>query len=279
MNSNNSITMDLENLQQKYSDLLIKYKAAVSEYILFLNNESKKSRQDQPELVSIQGQAYIGTDSAGQSSAKTLQDCIASCSSNSKCTGATFISNKCDIRTGDSEITPSTNDSYAIIPKSKQLLLNMENINQQLLIINKEINDKIQIYQPQYYENNKMGKQKTQELLAHYENLSKERETILKMLNQYEILDRTEEQNQIKINQNYYTYILLTILAIAIIYLLYKASFINMPSTVQYGGDLGIGTYYIIFIIILIIISLNFYFRYFYKFSYIHLLYHYLSNI
>ena len=213
--------------------------------------------------MSIQGQAYIGTDSAGQSSAKTLQDCIASCSSNSKCTGATFISNKCDIRTGDSEITPSTNDSYAIIPKSKQLLLNMENINQQLLIINKEINDKIQIYQPQYYENNKMGKQKTQELLANYENLSKERETILKMLNQYEILDRTEEQNQIKINQNYYTYILLTILAIAIIYLLYKASFINMPSTVQYGGDLGIGTYYIIFIIILIIISLNFYFRYF----------------
>lgn len=337
MSSNKLNTMDLENLQQQYSDLLIKYKASVSEYILFLNEESKKpclnytstskgisqdcydyiwSRSgcstnapsassswaqgqtlndliydsflwatmtdqqhrtgcygnstsysnetspnyniNQPELVSIQGQAYLGTDSAGQSTATTLQDCIASCASNSKCTGATFISNKCDIRTGDSEITTSSNDSYAIIPKSKQLLLNIENINQQLLNINKEINDKIEIYQPEYYKNTENGKTQTQQLLANYENLTKERESILEMLNQYETLDRTDQQNQIKITQNYYSYILLVILAIAVLYLLYKFSFPSIPNTVQYGGDLGIGTYYFIFVIILAIIVINF---------------------
>lgn len=269
-NSNNqktsiSITMDLEKLQQKYSNLLTKYKAAVSEYVLFLNQQSKqpcgtyKSTSkciNQSPFVSIKGQAFIGTGSAGQSTATTLQDCEASCAKLSNCSGATFISGKCDIRVGDSPIITSSENSYAIIPKSKQLLYNMENINQQLLAINKEINNKIQTNQPIFYKNDTEVKQKTKELLSNYENLTKERETILELLNQYETLDRTDEQNLIKINQNYYSYILLTVLAFAVFYILYRISITSETPTIQYGGDLGINAYYILFFIILITIMI-----------------------
>lgn len=256
-NTTNSNAMDLENLQQKYSELLVKYKAAVSEYILFLNNSSSDSNT--PQFVSIQGQAYLGTGSAGQSTATNLQDCIASCSSNSKCSGATFVSNKCDIRSGDSSIITSSNDSYAIVPKSKQLLLNMETLNQQLLVINKEINDKIQIYQPQYYTNTEEGKQKRLELIKNYVELNQERNSLTELLSQHDTLDSVDDENQIKINQNYYSYILLMILVIVIFFLLYKMSSTSVSSNVQYGGSLGLQTYIIILIMILIIIAINYF--------------------
>ena len=38
----NSITMDLENLRQKYSNLLIQYKGAVADYVKYLNEQSKQ---------------------------------------------------------------------------------------------------------------------------------------------------------------------------------------------------------------------------------------------
>lgn len=231
--------MDLENMQQKYSNLLIKYKQSVTDYISSINNQ-------QNTLVSIQGMAYVGTGSAGQSTANTLQDCEAACSSNSSCAGATFISGKCNLRTGDSSVIPSSNDSYAIISKSKQLLMNTEDLNAQLLMLNKEITNKINNTQPVYdnliVENN----EKSQELIQNYRELEIERENIAKLLEQYETLDITENENQTYTNTNYYFYILLIALAIVVIFLLFKLS---MPATLsnissfQYGGLLIANAY------------------------------------
>jgi len=270
-----SITMDLENLKQQYSNLLLQYKSAVTDYINYLNVQSQQpcgsytsssKGIDQAcynqELVSIQGQAFNGTGSAGQSSATTLQDCIASCSNSDTCTGATFISNKCEIRTGDSPIVPSSNNSYAIIPKGKQLLLNMENINQQLLDVNKELVGKIQISEPAYNQQSSETTSKNQELIQNYQNLIQEREKIAEILNQYETLDNTDNENQIKITQNYYSYILLFILAIAFIFLLYKIIPTNATQVIQYGGELGSNAYYMVFGLIIFIIILNFAIKY-----------------
>jgi hypothetical protein len=260
LNYTTSITMDLENMQQNYSNLLLQYKRAVTDYISSLNN------QQSDELVSIQGMAYTGTGSAGQSTANTLQDCEAACSSNSSCSGATFVAGKCNIRTGDSSILPSSNDSYVIIPKSKQLLINMENLNRQLLILNKAIINKINNIQPVYDDLIVENDEKSQELIKNYEELEIERENIAKLLEQYETLDRTENENKININQNYYSYILLFLLAIAVIFLLFKISsptnLSNTPSF-QYGGQLNVNAYYILFIIIMLVIVINLSVKYF----------------
>lgn len=248
MNSNEnqnskSITMDLENLRQKYSNLLIKYKAAVTDYVNYLNVQSQQQCSDlssnntncknNEKLVSIQGKAFNGTGSAGQSTATTLENCMAECAHSKTCSGATFISNKCKLRIGDSPIVPSSQDSYAIIPKGKELLLNIEDINQQLLDVNKELVNKIKVTEPVYDEINKDAALKNLELIQTYESLLEERRNIVKLLNEYETLDNTENQTQININQNYYLYVLLFILAFVIVMLLYKMFSSGNISSVQ----------------------------------------------
>lgn len=253
-NKSNSITMDLENLRQKYSNLLIQYKAAVADYVGFLNEQSQ---QPCGEYVALQGQAFNGTGSAGQSTATSLQDCIASCSSSNTCTGATFVSNRCEIRTGDSPLVASSEKSYAIIPKGKQLLLNMENINIQLLEANKELLNKIDSSKLVYAEKNQQNTSKNQELIQNYKKLLKERRNIAEVLNQYETLDNAQNENEIKITQNYYLYILLFVLVVAIIILMYNMLGPNLSPVIQSGGKLGINAYYTIFGLVLFVIILN----------------------
>ncbi len=216
-NKDYSNIMDLEELQQKYSVLLIKYKQAVTNYVNYANT-------DKTSMISIPNFAYLGKSSAGETDVNTIQDCEAVCSSNSKCTGATFISGKCNIRTGDSSIISSTSDSYAIIPKNKQLLMNMEDINKQLLELNAKISKKIKTSQPMYDELKKQQYKQNIELMKSYKELEEERENIIYLMNQYETLETSENTNQIRTNQQYYIYILLTLLAIAITFLLIKVS-------------------------------------------------------
>jgi hypothetical protein len=264
-NKSNSTTIDLEKLQQKYNTLLAQYKSAVYEYTNFLSQQANKPKNTQM-LVSIKGYAFNGTGIAGQSQATTLQDCEAECAKLSNCSGATFVSNKCLLRSGDSPIMLSSQGSYAIILKSKQLLLNMEYINQQLMAINKQIVNKIKTSEPKYYKYASESSKNTQELINNYDYLTSEREKILNLLRQYETLDEAENQNQIKINQNYYSYILLSILAIAVIFLLYKVSIPSIPSSqpvVQSSGELGISAYYIVFFLIFLTLGIHYFYKYF----------------
>jgi hypothetical protein len=274
--NSNSFSMDLESLRQKYSNLLIQYKAAVADYVNYLNRLTTIANPDykpsasnykinREEYTSLQGMAFNGTGTAGQSDATTLQECQASCANLSNCTGATFVSEKCLVRTGDSPIVTAGNDSYAIIPKSKQLLLNMEDINQQLLDTNKELTKKINIVEPIFDKTSQDATSKNQDLINNYKVLNEERENILNLLRQYETLESVDNENLVKINQNYYSFILLSILAIAIIFLLYKFSFSGntTPQIVQSGGELSSNIYYIIFGILLLIIGINCYNKYF----------------
>jgi NADH:ubiquinone oxidoreductase subunit 3 (subunit A) len=257
----NSITLDLVTLQKNYSNLLIRYQTAVADYMNFLNN------QEDQTYVNLQGYSYLGTGSAGQTSATTLQDCQSACHANSACTGATFVSNTCLLRTGDSSIIPSDKNHYAIVPKVKQMLMNIENLNQQLINVNKQIADKIYEGQPVYYSiDSEVGKQ-SKELIQNYENLIEERDNIKNLLKEYETLDNTESENQIKINENYYSFILFFILAGVIIFFITKLSsgVSNTPTqSVKYVGELGINAYIILFILIIIIIIINFLLKYFY---------------
>jgi hypothetical protein len=342
-----SITMDLENLRKKYSNLLIKYQAAVAEYNTYLNEQQKMpckkfsidSRGIDNDCVNyiwkkagcgtgsvniandeqtpsftlgtiiffswilstderyreqcygtstkyntstspdfninsqsfgtIKGMAFPGTGNAFDiklgpnqqyTTSKTLQECIASCSSSPNCTGATFVSNKCMIRTGDTALVSSSPDSYAIIPKEKQLLLNMEDINKEMLDTNAKIENIIKTSTDVYDKTIKDSYIKNKELVANYEKLLDERRSIAEKLNQYETLDNVENERQMTITKNYYTYILLTILAVVSIILFYKiiVSKTSQPGPIiQSGGKLGTSAYYIVFGLVLFVIILS----------------------
>jgi NADH:ubiquinone oxidoreductase subunit 3 (subunit A) len=169
------------------------------------------------------------------------------------------------IRTGDSLVVSSSPNSYAIIPKGKQLLLNMEDINKQLLDINTQITKKIKVSEPIYNKTNQETYLKNKELIDTYEKLLDERKTIVEILNQYESLDNAENENQIKTTKHYYTYILLSILVIAIIIILYRMSGSGTSTVtpiIQSGGDLGPSAYYIVFGLIIFVIILRFVINY-----------------
>lgn len=264
-NKSKSISMDLENLQQNYSNLLIKYQQAVSDYMNYLNNVDISSNNP---FVFIKGQAFNGTGTAGESTASTLQNCMASCANLKGCTGATFVSNQCELRTGDSPVVPSTQNSYAIIPKSKQLLLNMENINQQLINTNQKIINVTKAANPVYNSQTIERGLQQEDLLNNYQQLEEERKKISELLQEYEELDNEAIENNINIDKYQYTYVLLFILVVGIIYVLFKLSYPSEASVIsepniQYGGDLGNNTYIIILGIFVVIILI----KYFYNFS------------
>ena len=239
----------------------------------YVHTSAPNYKINSEQYTSIKGSVFWGTGQVGFNNSATVGECQASCATTDGCTGATFNPTDhgepmCWLRGGDGSIInqgTAPND-YALVPKSKQLLLNMEDINQQLIDANKELLQKINLSKPIFERNTQEGINKNQDLLDNYKNLTAERENILELLKQYETLDNTENENQIKITQNYYTYILLLILAVLIVFLLVKVGSPKLQSvatTIQSGGELGSNTYYIIFAIILIIVGINIFSKYF----------------
>ena len=260
MNNNNNLTsvvMDLENLQINYSNLLIKYQKAISDYINFLNFDSNNKL-----LIEIAGSVFLGSKDLSQNNSPTLKDCEVSCLNTTGCTGATFNSTAyeqpmCLLKSGDGPLIKGLATDYAIIPKGKQLIMNIDNLNRQLISINKKITDKIKSDEPIYNKNNLDVLNQSQKLQSNYKELLEERNNINSLLNEYKTLDEINEDNQIKINQNYYYYIILFIVVIIVVFLLIKLTTLS-NSQVQYGGKLDKNAYYILFIIVIITIAINY---------------------
>jgi len=272
---NNSATMDLENLQKKYSNLLAKYKSTVNEYTNFLS-EQAINPDKKPSFSTSKGYSIIGSEIIGQNKSQTLQECEASCAKLSNCTGATFITPKgneqgCVLSGGDIRRVEDQEHVYAVITTGKQLLLNMESINEQLIATNKEIVNKIKQVEPEINKNVNEMSSKNQELVNNYKDLMEERDEISKLLKDYDTLDSAEDENQIKITKNYYSYILLLIVAIAFIFLLYSISFPSYgqspygPSpygTGSYGqfyGGTGSNAYLIVLLLLFLTVGLYFF--------------------
>jgi len=277
---NNSATMDLENLQKNYSNLLAKYKSAVNEYTNFISDQTNNPDK-KPSFTTINGYAVIGSERIGIKNISSLQECEASCAKLSNCTGATFITPKgnnrgCILSGGDLKVLRDREGTYAIIPKGKQLLLNMESINEQLIATNKEIITKIKNIQPVINKNVNQMSNKNRELVNNYKNLMEEREEISNLLKDYDTLDTTEDENQIKITKNYYSYILLLIVVIVFIFLLYSISFPSYGPSSYYSqspyepspyGQSFVGSgsngFLIVLLLLLLTVGLYFFTKYF----------------
>ena len=108
--------------------------------------------------------------------------------------------------------------------------------------------------------------QKNTELIQNYTELLDEREKIAEMLQSYEDLDKSQQEGGMRVTQKHGTYILLAIIAIGVIFLLYKFSGIltsqpqgNSQNYIQTGGEVPQSTYYVLFIVIILIILFNYY--------------------
>ena len=257
-----SIVLDLESLSAQYKNYLIEYQQAVANYVNFLKHPPSNS-----SMSTVNGSSYWGTSSVGENVSQTLQQCEASCANTAGCTGATFNPPNngqvnCFLRGGDSNLSPGSDNDYAILPTATMLLLIVKNINQQLTDVNSQIQQKTNAGQPLYDEQSEQRGLQTFELIGQFIQLNQEREKINQVLNEYQTLDQAQTQGDIMINQNYYSFLLLLGLAIVILIILYKFGFSstteNTPPLLQSGGELGINAYYIVFGIIIVAFFLHF---------------------
>jgi hypothetical protein len=262
------MSMNLENLQQKQSNLLIQYKQAVADYLSFVQSPPSTS-----DMVSIQGRAFVGTGSAGQSTATTLQTCQADCAANSSCSGATFVSNQCVLQSGDAPLVPANQDTYAIVPKAKQLLLNMEALNAELIAINEQIQQQIDASKTTIDQGQESASLAAQQLAQSYIDLYEERSAIEQLLDEYNTLDATEAETDLKVTQRHYTYIILVAAAVVVLIILGMPSLFASKIDFEMGSNtistssstststsenvLGTSAYFILFLIIVVIVFLN----------------------
>jgi len=265
MNSYNkeskSATLDLESLNVEYKNLLIEYKKSVLDYINYLKQENG----DSDNMQTLQGRAFWGDKSIAENNLPSLQECQAACSTTQGCTGATF--NKidhaepiCALRGGDGKIVNGLPNDYAIIPKGKLLLTIVNDINEKLTKINQQILSKIDNSKTLYSENSQNNELKNSELREQYNKLIIDRTNIKKMIDEYKTLDQKQVESNIIINQNYYSFLLLMGLVIAVIFILYKFSgSIQQTNSLQSGGYMNNNTYFIFGIILLLIIAIFLY--------------------
>lgn len=269
--------MILEKLKIEYKIQLTAYKQAVSNYVNFLQEKTNDitDTTKTPSYSVVKGQSFWGNGQAGSESVYTggtIEECKAKCAETTNCTGATFNPSAhgkpmCWLRTGDGELMPALSTDFAIIPEAKKYLLVIESINSKLLETNKKIQDIIKKGEPLYKSIKIKSQSKNDELLQNYQELVIEREKIEKMLETYEDLDKREINGNLKINQKYYTYVLLSIVTVCIIILLYKISslFSNPENSglnyIQQGGKannaFGISGSIIVITIILLLYFTN----------------------
>ena len=226
------------------------------------------------EMISIPGNVFWGSGQAGSQSVYTggtLEQCQALCSSTTNCSGATYNPTAhgqpmCWLRSGEGQLAPGLDTDNAIMPQNEEYLLTIESINNKLIATNQQIQQIIDQSEPIYNSIQTKNQEKNKELVKNYIQLTDEREKIAKMVKKYEDLDESQIQGELKITQNYYSYILLVIVAIGIVAILYKFSNVftggeetGEQTGEQTGGELSENTSVFLLIIIVVILLANYY--------------------
>jgi hypothetical protein len=214
-------------------------------------------------FTSVKGSVFLGTGSLKESPATTVEECQAMCSSDSKCSGATFNVDKqyCMTRSGEGSIIPGTSDDYAIIPAKVKLLSIVKKINEKLSDINKKILYQISNGDPLYSQQSTQRREEAVKLEKNFQSLKDERAKIEQLIKDEENLIKSQELGNIYISQKYSLFIVLSVIAIIIIFLVFKFGSPNTGVTnIQQGGSvLSKKVYILIFIMMLItLVTLKF---------------------
>jgi hypothetical protein len=226
---NNSNILHLESLIKQYDTLLIQYTQVQTDYINYLKISVTKSQPTTTtsNLVAIKGSTFWGNSAISSSNVQNVGQCTAVCSATSGCTGATYSTNSgtqnnCFLRGGDGDIIAGTNNQYAIVPKNKEYLNTMQNLNSQLLQINGEIMQIIQTNKNSPSTENNDETQRYELLQKNLKELEGEREKILSDLSQFQSLDEIQTQSTLTVNKNYYSFVLLLFLVLICIFFVSK---------------------------------------------------------
>jgi hypothetical protein len=230
----NSNVLDLETLQQQFNTTLQNYNSTYTNYLNSLpaftdpSGLVKAYDVSNIEYIFLQGRMIIETTgqliSTTDLSNSDISGCQAICQSLSNCTGATFDSRngKCMSYSGDYTLSnggPNSNSYTAIIPMSKQLLMQLKGYNAQLISLNNQILSTLKNTQPVLDEEIEMNNIAQLNAIGFKERLLAQELEIIKLLEEQE--KYTQDKNDTyKVVNSYYTQYKISIFIIIILVVL-----------------------------------------------------------
>jgi hypothetical protein len=196
----NESLLKIEVLQKEYDVTLQKYQEAVQNYINSLET-SLTSNKDASNFTSLKGRTWWGTQGVKEGTVSNQAECISMCSSDEKCSGATFnpVKRYCWTRSGDGQISTGLDTDEALVSKQTAAMSIMVYLNKQLLDLNQQLSTELSTINPQIKEQSEEKDKKQQELnTAHQKLLEQKNE----MESELFVLNSINKNNQ---NQNLYT--------------------------------------------------------------------------
>jgi len=208
---NKSIILTISLLEKEYDNTLIQYQQASQNYINDL-----KSIQTTKAYNILNGRTFWGDAGIKQFSAGDINECKASCSSISNCSGATFNStNKnCWLRSGNGDIMTGTSTDNAIIPSIIQSSNILKKLNSKLIDINTKIKDVINQSYSDYTTQIDMRNKLEIQLQQNYQQLIMEKKHINDLIREYDTIDESKNNANINVNHYYLIYTVIILLAL-----------------------------------------------------------------
>ena len=222
--------MTLETLES----LQVQYDTKMKEYNQLTQDYKQALKTGGSQYVQLKDKAYFGVSFLKISSEKTIDTCQASCSSNSKCSGATYVpsTKNCTLSTGNGSGIRTTPGSYAILTRLMYINGALEEVNKQLIILNNKIQNAIKSRPNNNLDNvvNKNNKLHNI-LITDYKDLATQRHQINELILDYDNVNGNMKDTSLEVNQqmlNYRLYTIILALILCLIIMLFGGMSISM---------------------------------------------------
>jgi hypothetical protein len=211
--------MTLETLES----LQLQYDTKMKEYNQLTQDYKDTLKTGGANYVQLKDKAYFGASFLDISIKKTINMCQASCSSNSKCSGATYQpqNQTCVLNGGDGNVKTAPG-KYAILTRLKYVTGQLGEVNRQLIILNDKIQNAVKTRPNNNLDNVVNRNNKMHDtLITDYKDLVAQRGEIDSLILDYDnvngnMKDTSLEANQQMLNYRLYTIILALILCLIV---------------------------------------------------------------
>jgi len=176
------------------------------------------------EFNELPGRTWWGTYGIKEGTVKSKEECISMCASNKSCSGATFnpVKRYCWARGGDGTVTAGMGTDIAIIPKIKNILLTLSELNNKLIIINNNLRSETNKIKP-IFEKDKQNNEEQKNIFDQYYNeLYYDKTEMAKLLNEYNSVEAELNDQTLFVNKENFSLQLWTLGAIILCFVVFK---------------------------------------------------------
>jgi len=222
MSTNSSL--ELESLYKEFELIMIQYDQEYKNYLSILKRKTVNSG----DFVILEGKTYWGSAGLKEGSANTAEECKAMCSTDPKCSGATFKgkSKYCWTRSGEGEIMASSSkQDYAIITEIYQSASILYSLNIKTLDIIAKIKQINQQNQQLAQKNQTEQTVNGANLNTKYNLLLAQNKEIKEILQQYQTVEEDKMNTTLKVRQHSLHYKIYVIICILLAYLTFTVIF------------------------------------------------------